>query len=531
MFIVTIFLMAMAFLNNNYIVPKANLKAYSLLYDIKKKKPALDIKEGAFYGGLQGLSIKVNEKFDNGELKDIIIYDHRQGVGNDNIVIADSGRMYTILNEKYLVLELFDGNMYAVSEMPSQGRRRARYNEVEPFRRDNFESSKLVLSLAEFDFTRTKEDLFKSSRLMKNLKQLKHDIDSLARDLYDVEYYYYGTVERNSLQYMRDKVNVPEFLKEQKQINDSLRMLELERENEEDFEEFRDAEEQQENLNDSKINKFPRKPDSTTTTLDSLRQEKQIKKYERKPIRTRPKQSGEKANLDKPKMLFASLYTIQPVDTLSTIQDSITITQDTLLADYDSIQLDSINEMTDESLIEMDSATLAQARRDTIFAKIDSAFDEFSNQGQVLSQAVSQARFLKSTLSAESTKIRSRFENLNKHKIERQKKYAQAFACLVFFLIGAPLGAIIKRGGLGIPVIISIVFFIFYYIITMTGEKWARQGVVDTFWGVWGANLILLPIGLFFLKQARNDARLFDADFYNVAFNKIRIFLSRFFNR
>ncbi|MFW5760173.1 MAG: LptF/LptG family permease, partial [Cyclobacteriaceae bacterium] len=212
------------------------------------------------------------------------------------------------------------------------------------------------------------------------------------------------------------------------------------------------------------------------------------------------------------------------------IDTSFISKSDTLLSATDSISLDSTATVYEANEI-LDSAALAQARRDTIFAKIDSAFDEFTNQGQVLSQAVSQARFLKSTLSAESTKIRSRFENLNKHIIEHNKKFAQAFACLVFFLIGAPLGAIIKRGGLGIPVIISIIFFIFYYVITMTGEKWARQGVVDPFWGVWGANLILLPIGLFFLKQARNDARLFDADFYNVFFNKLKIFVSRFLNR
>lgn len=533
MFIITIFLMIMAFLNNNYIVPKANLKAYSLLYDIKKKKPALDIKEGAFYGGLQGLSIKVNEKYDNGELRDVIIYDHRGGMGNENIILADSGRMYTMLNEKYLVLELFDGNMYAVSEMPSKRRRRARYNEIEPFRRDNFETSKLVLSLAEFDFTRTKEDLFKSSRLMKNLTQLKHDIDSLARDLYDVEYFYYGTIERNSLQYLRDKIDVPEFLEEQKQINDSLRMLEIERQNEEDFNELRETQQQPDTMNhQDRLKKLPKKTD-TTNTVDSLSPRDQMeRKFERKPIKTRPKNTKEKANLDRPGILMAGIASFQPVDSATiSAEDTNIVKTDTFATAGDTIPIDSIPETFEETVENLDSAAMAQARRDTIFTKIDSAFEESINQTQVISQAVSQARFLKSTLSAESTKIRSRFENLNKHKIERHKKYAQAFACLVFFLIGAPLGAIIKRGGLGIPVIISIAFFIFYYIVTMTGEKWARQGVVDTFWGVWGANFILLPIGLFFLKQARNDARLFDADFYNVAFNKLKIFLSRFLNR
>jgi lipopolysaccharide export system permease protein len=90
------------------------------------------------------------------------------------------------------------------------------------------------------------------------------------------------------------------------------------------------------------------------------------------------------------------------------------------------------------------------------------------------------------------------------------------------FLIGAPLGAIIKRGGLGVPVIVSIAFFITYYVLTMFGEKWAREGIVSPEMGIWSANLILLPFGLFFLRQARNDARLFESDFYNVIIARFR---------
>jgi len=539
MFVVTIFLVVMAFLNNNYIVPKANLKAYSLLYDIKKKKPALDIKEGAFYSGLQGLSIKVNEKFDNGELRDVIIYDHREGVGNSNIVIADSGRMYTMFNEQYLVLELFDGNMYSVSEMPSQRRRRVNFNEIEPYRRDNFETSKLVLSLAEFNFSRTKEDLFKSSRLMKNLKQLKHDIDSLAKDLYDVEYFYYKTIERNSLQWMRDKVEIPVFLENQKQINDSLRKLEQEKYYEEE------EREEQKRMQSDSVKKKYEKLDSTTIQrkdtiarprIDSMnrrrRRPKDIKPSKENIKRKLKKEDLQKHKISivKQKVLFASVQPRkQDSDTVLVNADSTEFNEREIALDSIILPQDSV--LQDSTIVEVtaeDSIALAQARIDSIYAKVDSAYAETENKSTILAQAVSQARFLKSTLSAESTKIRSRFENLNKHKIEQNKKYAQAFACLVFFLIGAPLGAIIKRGGLGIPVIISIAFFIFYYIITMTGEKWARQGVVDPIWGVWGANFILLPIGLFFLKQARNDARLFDADFYNVAFNKIKMFIRRF---
>ena len=104
--------------------------------------------------------------------------------------------------------------------------------------------------------------------------------------------------------------------------------------------------------------------------------------------------------------------------------------------------------------------------------------------------------------------------NKNKWEVEKYRKFTQSFACIVMFLIGAPLGAIIKKGGLGIPVIVAILFYIGFFVVTVTTEKWAKAGITIPFYSVWVGNLILLPIGMFFLKQARKDARLFDIDVY-----------------
>ncbi|MFM7431155.1 MAG: LptF/LptG family permease, partial [Flammeovirgaceae bacterium] len=81
---------------------------------------------------------------------------------------------------------------------------------------------------------------------------------------------------------------------------------------------------------------------------------------------------------------------------------------------------------------------------------------------------------------------------------------------------------IIKKGGLGVPVLVSILFFILYYVLDLLGTKWARQYSISVYTGVWMANVILFAIGLVFLRQARVDARLFDADFYNVALDKLK---------
>jgi len=99
---------------------------------------------------------------------------------------------------------------------------------------------------------------------------------------------------------------------------------------------------------------------------------------------------------------------------------------------------------------------------------------------------------------------------------------ANSIACIAMFLIGAPLGAIIKKGGLGVPVIASIFFFIVFYVLSLMGEKWARAETLPMIAGMWMPCAILFTIGLVFLRQARADARLFDADFYNVVFDKIK---------
>ena len=109
----------------------------------------------------------------------------------------------------------------------------------------------------------------------------------------------------------------------------------------------------------------------------------------------------------------------------------------------------------------------------------------------------------------------------NKYVVEKYKKYSQAAACIVMFLIGAPLGAIIKKGGMGVPVIISIFFFIAYYILMITGQKYAKEGLMDGEYSVWIPDLVLLPFGLFFLRQARIDARLFDIDIYFIWWDKL----------
>jgi len=110
---------------------------------------------------------------------------------------------------------------------------------------------------------------------------------------------------------------------------------------------------------------------------------------------------------------------------------------------------------------------------------------------------------------------------LNRFGIEWHKKYTFALACLIFLFIGAPLGAIIRKGGIGMPLVISVVLFIFYWIISTTGEKFSRESVASIWQGVWFSSFIFLPAGIFLTYKAANDSVVFNINTYTDFFRKI----------
>lgn len=107
-----------------------------------------------------------------------------------------------------------------------------------------------------------------------------------------------------------------------------------------------------------------------------------------------------------------------------------------------------------------------------------------------------------------------------RHEIIWNQKFKLSLACLIFFFIGAPLGAIIRKGGLGLPVVISVIFFVIYHVISVTGEKAARAGEVSVLFGVWLSTLVILPLGLFLTYKAATDAPLMDSESWEKFFEK-----------
>lgn len=117
---------------------------------------------------------------------------------------------------------------------------------------------------------------------------------------------------------------------------------------------------------------------------------------------------------------------------------------------------------------------------------------------------------------------------MNRHASEWHRKFALSFACLIFFFIGAPLGAIIRKGGFGFPVVISVLMFVVYYIIDLTGYKMAREGIWEAYQGMWLSAAVLFPIGVFLTYKAAVDATLFNPETYVKFFHSIKIKLYQF---
>lgn len=375
MFVVTIFISLFAFWFNNVALPWANLKGYSLLYDIKTTKTTLNIKEGIFYTDLPGYSIKVSKKYpDNKTLKSIVIFDHTKNNGDTHVTMADSAQMYSIMNKQYLIFELFNGNDYT-EDADKTGTADATDLSTHSFRK-----SKVIMSLSAFDMHKTEEDQFKHHQMMRGISELSYDSDSLKKSY------------------------------------KSLRQ-------------------------------------SFFTNASSYYG------YEMKYI---PKNSTVGNQLIKQK---------------------------------ENQKLDSL---------------------------VKKRLDRLAFPTQNVDYALGQANNIYTYNETNSSSLLSKEEDSHRTDLEWHHKFTNAIAVFVMFLIGAPLGGIIKKGGFGLPVVIAIIFFIMMYVMTQQGDKAAKESRLAVQVGAWVSNIVLFLFGLYFLKKAQNDSRLFEADVYAVYFSRMK---------
>jgi lipopolysaccharide export system permease protein len=460
-----------AFYANNNLVPRAALEAYSLLYDIKQKKPALELRAGEFYRGIDNMSIKVNQKFPKDEqaLKGVIVYDHRKNNGNKDVIVADSGRMYTILNERYLKFELYHGYNYSEASGNQHGVGSRASGSKESLTRTQFDKSQFVFDLASFQLGETDKKWFQGNRIMRNLSELNSDMDSLHREVLNLELNHF--------------LGRPDYFN------------------------------------------FYRRGDSLVMPLDVYRH-----KVYRDSINSLPYLQRYNSGVDK-----ADSLAVTKVDTIrgapaksdfvaaKRVSDSVAARIATKVAPKVAAPAKTTKTRPRVSKRASKKTYVVSARQRT---QIDSVYNMPLTR-EMIQGAANKARTLKSQLENATGSIANFQDELIIFDIQWHKILASSFACIAMFLIGAPLGAIIKKGGLGVPFLVSILFFIVYYVISMQGEKLAKQYAVSVIVGVWLADVVLFTVGLLFLRQARRDARLFEADFYSVLIDRMKRRLTR----
>lgn len=159
-----------------------------------------------------------------------------------------------------------------------------------------------------------------------------------------------------------------------------------------------------------------------------------------------------------------------------------------------------------------------------------SSFDEIlpdSARGDVSQKVQGLISSIRFTVESSVNTINEKSRVLRRHKIEWHRKITLSLACIVLFLIGAPLGSIIRKGGLGTPLIFAIIFFMLFYFSSTTGEKFAKEGTLTPFTGMWMAIFILVPLGLFLTYKALRDSQLLNKEFYYRAAR----FLGSFFGK
>ncbi|MBN2349731.1 MAG: LptF/LptG family permease [Bacteroidales bacterium] len=168
--------------------------------------------------------------------------------------------------------------------------------------------------------------------------------------------------------------------------------------------------------------------------------------------------------------------------------------------------------------------------KEPVIFDFDSLFNSLTDNEKlrVISQAMSFARSTKGYIQTNSNNLDFKVKRLRKYEIEWQRKFTVSVACLLFLLIGAPLGAIIRKGGLGMPVVISTLFFIFYYVISLIGEKFVRESMLLDYQGMWVSSLIILIIGVFLTYKATTDSVLMNIETYRNFFKRLRMIFQKY---
>ena len=469
-----------AFMFSNYIWPKANLKFASLLYDIRHKKPAINIEPNVFYKEIDDFVILARDKKEDGTLVKVRIYDHTLRNGARKVVAADEGTLKMTSDEKYLIVNLFNGNSYQEDQDKNQ-----------PLIRSTFKEEIIRFDLSEFQMGDTDEDLFKTNYQMLSMDQLEFAIDSLEEKFSNRIETYHRMQEKKIL-----------FLK------DTMDLADLD-------------------------SHFKRKTEKEELRKKRIQDREVVKKDIRTDIQNGivasfhsyglpaviDKKAGKKKKQPKPQVK----KNVTPGKAPPQMKKGKTATP--AKNDPDKKQkaqpnnsklVKSENKKTNRPTVDHGESVALNGMKVDFMKNFTG-----SRQKDVIEAALNLARSNKQYVTSMEAEMKGKRKTINRHKIEWHRKLTLSVACIVLFFIGAPLGAIIRKGGLGMPVVVSVLFFLVFHMTSITGEKFIKEGEMIAWQGMWMATLFLMPIGIFLTYKATTDSTLLDAGSYTKFFRRI----------
>ncbi|SFT18695.1 lipopolysaccharide export system permease protein [Sphingobacterium wenxiniae] len=205
-------------------------------------------------------------------------------------------------------------------------------------------------------------------------------------------------------------------------------------------------------------------------------------------------------------------------------------------ADSNKIQMDSVqryNYMDIKNYINYFSSYYHQGEKRPIeVKKFNNFLTDFiakDNQRNVITNALGLVQQVSSTFDMKETEFQAYHDKDVRYRLEFHRKFTLAVSCLLLFALGAPLGAIIRKGGLGLPVVVAIIFFLIYHIISTMAEKSAKDGGLDPVLGMWMAIIVLSPLAIFLTYKAATDSALFDVEQYKLKLQRFwKLISSRF---
>jgi lipopolysaccharide export system permease protein len=465
LFVVAVGIGIGAFLFSNFVIPVANLKARTLLADIVLAKPAFAIQEGVFYDKLDGFAIKIGTKEPNDSvIRDVIVYE-QNNLLQDNFIVAKSGIMKPSPDKHFLDIHFKNGWRYQERGNPSDS--------STEYVRLGFKDYKKQFDISSFNFKASADSNNRNNERVYSMRQLDVAIDSMAR-------FAKADKERFDLNMLASfgLLAYPDSIAQGTSIPDSVFNFRKNRAAYMGITSFRRA--------------------IAGQVADSL---KRILKNG-PHIRKKPKI----AVPDKPKTVSTRTDTTSKPQTDST---------------RGRTAKDSSGQVTGKDSAtarKTDSAHSHSALLSTKKEKKDpDSFDAIlpdSARQSINERALGVISSAKTNIETNENSLGEQFKDLRRYKIEWHRKISLALACVVLFMIGAPLGSIIRKGGLGTPLIFAITFFMIFYFVSTRGEKLAKEGVITPFHGMWLATYVLVPIGLFLTYKAMHDSNLFNKEFY-----------------